>query len=225
MLKVLLADRLPPSLLTSPRQAVRNAHQLSMLAAVSLPSASRLVAHMKREGWLGTHERRLEPLRLEDLMVRWQSSSARPVQELRAKWLLPSNDARVQLDRGMKALHERGADAPRACIAQFAAAERLGFAHARGIMQHVYYEGDLGEVLEALAAVPARENEGADLALRRPPFRESVFRGAVVRDGVAVSDALQVWLDVASQSARGQEQAEHMWRRVIVPNILRGARP
>jgi hypothetical protein len=181
---------------------------------------------MKREGWLAGDERRVELLRLEELMRRWSSSSSKPVQEIRAKWLLPTGDPVAQLDRGMAALHERGgADDARACVALFAAAERLGYAHARGVMQHVYYDGDPGRVLEALGALPALENEGADIALRRPAFRESVFRGMVIREGVPVSDALQVWLDVASQPARGHEQAEHMWRRIITPNILRRAQP
>jgi hypothetical protein len=226
MLKVLLADRLPPQLLSAPREPVRNAHQLAILSKVSVPSASRFVAYMKREGWLAVDERRVELLRLEELMRRWSAFNAKPVQEIRAKWLLPAKDPVAQLDRGMAALHERGgADGSRACVALFAAAERLGYAHARGVMQHVYYDGDPGWVLEALGAVPALENEGADMALRRPAFRESTFRGMVVRDGVPVSDVLQVWLDVASQPARGQEQAEHMWRRVIMPNILRRSKP
>jgi hypothetical protein len=226
MLKVLLAERLPPELLAAPRQPVRNAHQLANLAEVSVPSASRFVAHMKRGGWLGSDERHIEPLRLEELMHRWQSFNGKQASELRAKWLLPSNDPRAQLDRCMATLHERGhTEGSRACVALFAAAERLGYAHARGIMQHIYYEGDPGRVLEALGAAPAQENEGADLALRRPPFRESVFRGMVIRDGIPVSDALQVWLDVASQPARGQEQAEYMWRRLIAPSLLRRAEP
>jgi hypothetical protein len=226
MLKVLFAARLPPELLTAPREAVRNAHQLAILAGVSVPSASRFVSYMKRERWLAGDERRIEVLRSEELLRRWQASSAKPVQELRAKWLLPSNDPRAQLDRGMAALHERrGHDDSRACLAMFAAAERLGYGHARGVLPHVYYDGDPGRILEALGATPAHENEGADIALRLPPLREAVFRGMVVRDGVPVSDVIQVWLDVANQPARGQEQAEHMWRRVIAPSLLRGLEP
>jgi hypothetical protein len=226
MLKVLLADRLSPELLSAPRQTVRNAHQLAILADVSVPSASRFVSYMKREGWLASDERGLEPLRPEELLHRWQSFSTKPAQELRAKWLLPSNDPRGQLDRRMAVLHERSGDTDiRACLGLFAAAERLGYGHARGVLQHVYYDGDPGKVLEALGAVPAHENEGADIALRRPVFREAVFRGMVVREGIPVSDVLQVWLDVASQPARGQEQAEHLWRRVIAPNILHRSQP
>jgi hypothetical protein len=42
-----------------------------------------------------------------------------------------------------------------------------------------------------------------------------VFRGAVHAGGVAVSDVLQVWLDVSSHPSRGQEQANVIRKRVL----------
>jgi hypothetical protein len=228
LLKVLIADRLPPELLHAPREFARNANHLSQVAGVSVPVASRFVSFMKREGWLATQPSRgrLRPVRLDALLPRWQSSIAQhaPSREVRAKWILPSSDARARLDRALSEFHAKNAESEsRVCLALFAAAERLGFAHARGVAQHVYYEGSAARLLEALKAMPAKENEGADLVLRRPRFRESVFRGAVVRDGVPVSDILQTWLDVASHPARGAEQADHLWRHAIAPNLLKGS--
>jgi hypothetical protein len=42
-------------------------------------------------------------------------------------------------------------------------------------------------------------------------------------NGVAVSDVIQVWLDVASHPSRGPEQADVIRRRVLEPIINRGA--
>jgi hypothetical protein len=70
-----------------------------------------------------------------------------------------------------------------------------------------------------------QEREGAYLVLRKARFHESIFRGAVELQGVPASDALQTWLDVGSHPARGKEQAEHLWRRVIAPNVLRKSLP
>ena len=44
-------------------------------------------------------------------------------------------------------------------------------------------------------------------------FRESVFRAAVIHEGVPVADILQVWLDVSFHPARGEKQAEEIRRR------------
>jgi hypothetical protein len=42
-----------------------------------------------------------------------------------------------------------------------------------------------------------------------------VFRGAVELDGVAVSDVLQIWLDVSAHPSRGEEQADLIRRKVL----------
>ena len=48
---------------------------------------------------------------------------------------------------------------------------------------------------------------------------QSVFRGAVLVDGVLVSDILQVWLDSANHPSRGKEQADLIHRRIVGPLI------
>jgi hypothetical protein len=57
----------------------------------------------------------------------------------------------------------------------------------------------------------------ADVYVRIPGNRESVFRGAIVKDGVPSSDIIQVWLDVSQHPSRGREQADLIWRRVLAP--------
>ena len=54
------------------------------------------------------------------------------------------------------------------------------------------------------------ENPGQapDVYVRIPDSPEAVFRAAVERDGVPVSDVLQVWLDVANHPSRGKAQAD-----------------
>lgn len=100
-------------------------------------------------------------------------------------------------------------------VSLFAAAELLGFGFVRGVAPHMYLEGFDQRALEALGLVPARAGQRADVLLRIPPFRESMFRAAVLREGVPVSDVLQVWLDVSDHRARGANQAQEIWRRVL----------
>jgi len=61
--------------------------------------------------------------------------------------------------------------------------------------------------------------EQAGIYVRIPANRESVFRGVVRKDGVLVSDVVQVWLDVAQHPSRGREQAAVVWKRILSPAI------
>jgi hypothetical protein len=107
--------------------------------------------------------------------------------------------------------------APRACLALFAAAESLGFGFVHGVPPYFYLENLDREVLQRMGLSPERAEAAPDLYVRVPVFRESVFRGAIEREGVPVADILQVWLDVGSHPARGAAQAEQIRRRILAP--------
>ena len=51
------------------------------------------------------------------------------------------------------------------------------------------------------------------------PRASRCFGAAVKVDGLPVSDVLQVWLDVSAHPARGREQADVIYRRVIKPMV------
>ena len=147
------------------------------------------------------------------------------------RWIIPGNPERRLSDAVRAYLKKyeaarqsirsrqanRAASHPRICLGLFAAADALGFKFVRGVAPHLYLERLDQFLLESLGLVPAHPGQRADVLIRVPPFRESVFRAAVVRDGLPVGDALQVWLDVADHPARGASQAEVIWRRVLVP--------
>ena len=65
--------------------------------------------------------------------------------------------------------------------------------------------------------VPTRPGKGPDVILRQALSPRSVFRGMVQPEGVPACDVLQVWLDVSAHPSRGQEQADLIRRRVLVP--------
>ena len=60
------------------------------------------------------------------------------------------------------------------------------------------------------------------LFLRLARWPESLFRAAADVDGVPVADAIQCWLDVSGEPARGAEQAGLIWRRVLGPALANG---
>jgi hypothetical protein len=62
-----------------------------------------------------------------------------------------------------------------------------------------------------------RAEHAPDVYVRVPAVRESVFRGAVQREGVPIADIVQVWLDVSSHPTRGLAQADEIRRHVLAP--------
>jgi len=215
MLKVLLAPELPEHLLSAPRGRYRNASQLARAAQVSVMSAFRFVQQLQEEGYLHESASSLELVRRQHLFVRWQASSDRSVREVRMRFRLPG-DSQMQLRKVL--------GSGRACLALFAAADALKLGFVQGVPPHVYVERVQPSSLAAWKNLrPCEAGEQPDVLLRQAPAPSSIFRGMVRPDGVAASDVLQVWLDVASHPARGQEQADLIRQRVLDPIINRGS--
>ena len=104
---------------------------------------------------------------------------------------------------------------PRVCLALFAAAEVLGFKFVHGTQSHLYIERLDKEALRELGLSLEVSGHRPDVLVRVPRNPEAVFRAAVERDGVPVSDVLQVWLDVSNHPARGKAQANLLRKRVL----------
>jgi hypothetical protein len=215
MLKVLLAPDLPADLLSAPRGEYRNASQLAQAAQVSVMSAFRFVQQLQKEGHLHESSRHVQLVRRPELFRRWQASVLKPAREVPMRLLL-----RGDLQKELRRMLANG----RACLALFAAADALGLGFVQGVPPHVYVPLIAAANLAAWKRlVPAEPGEAPDLILRQPGAREAVFRALVRPNDLPSSDVIQVWLDVASHPARGREQADVIFNRVIQPRLLRGA--
>jgi hypothetical protein len=230
MLKVLLAPGIPERLIRAPRQRIGGVSDLARVAEVSLMSASRCVNLLRAEGFLD-QSRELRLVNVESLLHRWQAANRRPGREVPMRWAIPGGAER-QLSEALGEymrklaseeraprgrLLDRRAQRPRVCLGLFAGADALGFEFVRGVAPHVYLEALDEWALKSLGLLPAGPGQRADVLVRVPAFRESVFRAAVVHDGIPVCDIVQVWLDVSGHPARGASQAQEIWRRVLVP--------
>ena len=220
MLKVLLAPLLPEDLLRAPRREYRNASELAAAAEVSVMSAFRFVRQLRQEGFLDERDGPLRLVRCKELLHRWQAAHLRGSPELPLRWIIPVKSQR-QLPAALHSYrvqpNVKNEPAPRACLGLFAAAESLGFGFVHGVPPYFYLESLDREVLSRMGLSPEGAEQRPDVYVRIPAFRESVFRSAVVRDGVPVADILQVWLDVSSHPARGEAQAEEIRHRVLAP--------
>jgi hypothetical protein len=74
--------------------------------------------------------------------------------------------------------------------------------------------------MDALELVPAADG-AVSLALIADDLPDSVHRGCVMVEGVPVADALQCYLDVRPSYARGREQADFIFERVLRPHFER----
>jgi hypothetical protein len=218
MLKVLLAPLVSEELLQAPRGEYRNANDLAEAAEVSVMSAFRFVRQLRQEGFLDNDSELLRLVRKQELMRRWQATYLRSGPELPLWWMdRVQNECRLpaalSVYNGPTSVRQR--TAPRACLGSFAAAEFLGFGHVPKILPNFYLESLDRAVLGSLGLSPDDIEYRPDVFVRVPAFRESVFLAAVTHDRVPVADIIQVWLDVSSQTDRGEAQATEISQRAL----------
>ena len=229
MLKVLLAPRIPDVYLSAPRGRYQGASQLAEAAGVSVMSAFRFVEEFSKEGFLEPGPGVLRLVRLRELLNRWVAASQRRVLEIPMRFVLHRGRkalwSMVRSYRSDEAMSSRNpADQlspprPRLCLGLFEASEAFNIGFVHGVKPYLYLERLNAEVLKDLGLSGNAEEEAADLYVRIPGNRESVFRGVVRKEGIPVSDILQVWLDVSQHPSRGKEQADLIWRRILSPAL------
>jgi len=226
MLKVLLAPRIPEVYLSAPRGRYQGASQLAEAAGVSVMSAFRFVEEFSKEGFLEPGGGVLRLVRLRELLNRWVAASQRRILEIPMCWVLHRGKKALrnavrsyQSDEAIASADQLSSPRPRLCLGLFEAAEALGIGFVHGVKPHLYLERLNAAVLKDLGLSGNTEEEEADLYVRIPGNRESAFRGVVRKDGVPVSDILQVWLDVSQHPSRGKEQADLIWRRILSPAL------
>ena len=229
MLKVLLAPRIPESYLSAPRGQYQGASQLAAAAGVSVMSGFRFIEEFSKEGFLESGQGPLRLVRWRELMNRWRGASQRRVVEVPMQLVLHKGEKalrstlRSYLSKESKPSRDSNehppSPRPRICLALFEAAEALGIGFVRGAKPYIYVERLNGDVVKDLGLSENAEEQDADIYVRLPGNRESVFRGVVEKSGLPVSDIIQVWLDVGQHPARGKEQADIIWRKILAPTF------
>ena len=233
MLKILLAPRISESLLSAPRERYQSAAHLARAAGVSVMSAWRFVRQLSNEGFLDDRKGRLRLLRVEELLERWRGASQKSVREIHARWIIRGGENQLRsaaalytsrMDaKSVPRKHSRGpqrtSSPPRICIGLFAAAELLGMGFVRGVAPHLYLERVDAQALRQIGLSLEDAERNPDVQLRIPDNKQSIFRPVVRHDGVPVSDIVQIWLDVANHPARGKDQAEQIWKKVLGPAL------
>jgi hypothetical protein len=226
MLKVLLAPRIPEGYLSAPRGHYQGPSQLAEAAGVSVMSAFRFVEQFSKAGFIDSGAGPLRLVRLRELMSRWAAASQRRVLEIPMRWVLHRGKKAFANVLRSYALHPQPSSGeqqwmrrPRLCLGLFEAAEELSVGFVHGVKPSLYLERLNTEVLKHLGLSGNANEPEADVHVRIPGNRECIFRGVVRRDGIPVSDILQVWLDVGQHPSRGKEQADLIWKRILSPAL------
>lgn len=215
MLKALLARELPEGLVGAPRKGYRTGADLAEAAHVSAMSASRFLSQLRHEGFLDESASQIVLVRREELFRRWSAAVMRPCPEMPMRFLL-----RAPVQQQIQAVLKRHSED--ACLGLFAAADTLHIGHVSGVPAYVYVRKQPRSDAVGWPGLAVSPQERPDFILRQASFPESTFRGAVHRDGMAVADVIQIWLDVANHPSRGAEQAQHVYDKVLRPMIKRG---
>lgn len=219
MLKVLLAPDIREELLNAPRNRYRSGSDLATAAQCSQMSASRLLQHLRQEGFLDEYSGALRVVRRKELFKRWRAAAMRSSPEIPMRFTV-----RVAVQQQLKNLLQ--SDRIQTCLGLFSAADALGMGHVSGVPPYVYVPklpGFANDLHNPAWAMVTLYPEGApDLIVRQAMAPEATFKGAVRREGVLCADIIQVWLDVSNHPSRGQEQADHIYNTVLQPLINQG---
>jgi hypothetical protein len=219
MLKILIGQRLPETLITVPREPIRNASQLANLAGVSVMSASRFVNQLFERSFLHKQDGQLQITRVHELLDLWISANRDAFDEIPARWILKKGPDQLNSAlRAYAAPHSSQSvikSVPRCCLALFAAADALGCGFVQGVPPHIYLGNVTLDALGRLGLVIDHSGRSPDVYIRKPANPESVFRAEVTRDGLPISDILQVWSDASTHPARGKEQAREIRHRAL----------
>lgn len=194
-------------------------------------SASRFVNQLANQGFLDEHNENLRIVRPDELLERWVSANRKMSRDVPAGWIIKKNErqflasvARYAAESRMELPPKSGGRSgripkplPRLCVGLFAAADALGLGVVRGVPRHLYLERLDFDVLQKLGLSVEDSDRRSGVYVRVPSNKEAVFRAAVLRDDLPVSDVLQVWLDASVHPARGREQADEIRRRILKP--------
>jgi hypothetical protein len=219
MLKILIGQRIPATLIAVPRGPIRNASQLATAADVSIMSASRFVNQLSKRGFLHRRDDLLQIVRVEELLDLWVSANREAADEIPARWIIKKGPDQLKSTlRDYAAPHPSRnviKKVPRCCLALFAAADLLGYGFVHGVPAHIYLEALTLDALGRLGLAVDHSGRPPDVYIRKPANRETVFRAQVLSDGIPISDIVQVWLDASTHPARGKEQAREIRQRAL----------
>jgi len=202
------AERVLRVLLTSPRKAWK-VQELASEADVSLGLASKVKQILKLREWLAPQSKGVRLLDPRAALTEWAGEYRYTKHRAVDFYSLVSGS---ELEKQV-ALAAESNDI-RIALTGFSAAVRYAPA-VRYRRSMIYSREDPTAIAQKLDL--KQVSSGANLTLIQP-YDEGIFYGVESRDGLPVVSAIQTYLDLMKQSARGEEAAAALLQEVIRPS-------
>ncbi len=218
LLKLLLMPGVPEKFWGGSRRRPLNISELAALSGVSQAAVSQFVQRAESGGFLRRSPDGLRMVNHRELLEDWSYAvKHRPPKSVTVRHL----HGREPEDRFLSRIREyckSGQHQPLVCIGSHLGCHLLGLGRSNNREMVLHVNGPVESIMDDLDLIPA-SREQAQLRLVVPAFRPAVFNGCVQIEGLPVADALQCYLDVRTSPARGREQAETIFDRVLMKHF------
>ena len=150
----------------------------------------------------------LRIVRKKELLIRWAASTRNRAYV--DTWVQPVFGSSSK----DKVLYRLLGEEPKAILLGASACDRLGIGVVKGAPVQIALPDHSPSYLANLGLMPVESSDKNAFLIRRPKFFESLRRGAVKREGVAVADVLQCAIDSYNSPVRGMDQFEAILNRL-----------
>jgi len=216
LFKVLLLSGMDPRYWGGPSRRPEGIGELAEISGVPQPSVSTFVNRAEQEGFLKRGPKGFVIRHHQELLDDWSYAlKNRARRAIGLRFLYP-NESEEKFLRNLRSHCQKQGAVPVVVGGQLGC-HLLGLGHSNVRKVRLYAAGEVEKVLSALDLVEEK-SEYAQLSLLIQPARDSVFRCAVRVDHVPVCDVLQCYFDVRFSYARGREQADYLYERILQPH-------
>lgn len=220
LFKLLLLPGLDAGYWGGPASVPSSINALAMKSGVSQSVVSSFISRAEREGFIkrsgnGFHVQRHREL-IEDWGYALKHGRSR---EIGVQSLYGDNSEATLLNKIQTYVKNHPGRAS-LVLGGHLACHLLSLGRSNVRSAHLYVNGSMAMILQELDLV-VHESDAPPLRLISVPGDEAIFNCSVNADGVPVSDVLQCYFDVRFSYARGLEQADYIYERVLAPHFVR----
>jgi len=223
LFKILLLADIDKQYWGGPSRVPGSIGELAQISGVSQPSVSSFAMKAESAGFLKRSRSGFHIIRYRELLDEWfYSVKQRRRYEVGARFLYGEEPADRFVVKMREYCHKvkLGADEPALIAGHHLACHLMKLGRSNVQFAKIYANRPVEEIMSALDLARDESSE-PQLVLAVPPVAQPILAGHVVCDGIPVSDVLQCYLDVRSSLARGNEQAEFILEKILMPHFER----
>ncbi len=221
LLKILLLNGFEPEYWGGPAVPPRNVSELAKAGGVSQPYASKFVAAAVASDYLERSPEGFILRRIDSLLEEWAAAARLKPQgrHLHVAPMFPLDGQSLHEAILKRLRSQQKADgSPKAVIGGHFACELMNLDRSNIKSALIYIDGRAEEFLSAWDLAEVAQEMG-HLDLVEPASKQSIFAGHGLAQGIPICDIIQCYLDVRWSPARGREQADFIYERVLGPRL------